>query len=90
MQSISRAFSAFAVVGTLLASSSAFAATPFEIANQAYRGQLDGIRGYQTLSQNLNSGKVSVEDIITAAGETPTPELERSVGSFLFSLDNDD
>ena len=90
MKSLNRAFSALVFAGTVLASTSAFAATPFDIANRAYRGQLDGISGYQTLSQNLNSGKVTVEDVITAAGETPTAELERSVGSFLFSLDNDD
>ena len=90
MKSITRAFSAFAIVGTVLASSSAFAATPFDIATRAYRGQLDGISGYQTLSQDLNSGKVTVEDILNAAGETPTPELERSVGSFLQNLDNND
>lgn len=90
MKSLTRAFSAFAVVGTVLASSSAFAATPFEIASKAHRGELDGIRGYQTLQLHLDSGKVSVEDIIEAAGATPTPELERSVGSFLNSLDNND
>ncbi len=90
MRSITRAFSALIFTGTLLASASALAATPFDIATRAYRGQIDGINGYQSLTQNLNSGKVSVEDILTAAGETPTPELERSVGSFLKNLDNDD
>ena len=90
MKSITRAFSALLFTGTLLASASAFAATPFDIATRAYRGQLDGISGYQSLSQDLNSGKVTVEDILNAAGEAPTPELERSVASFLGNLDNDD
>ena len=90
MKSLNHAFSALLFAGTLLATSSAFAATPFDIATRAQRGQLDGINGYQTLTQDLSSGKVTVEDVITAAGETSTPELERSVGSFLFSLDNDD
>lgn len=90
MKPITRAFSTLVFTGTLLASASAFAATPFDIATRAYRGQINGISGYQTLSQDLNSGKVTVEDILTAAGETPTPELEHSVGNFLQNINNDD
>ena len=40
MKSITRAFSALVVVGTVLASTSAFAASPREIANEAYENGL--------------------------------------------------
>ena len=90
MKTITRVISALAFAGTILAASTAFAATPFEIASKAYRGELEGIRGYQGLSLDLSSGKTSVEDIITAAGKEATPELERSVGSFLRNFDNND
>ena len=68
MKSITRAFSALAIVGTVLAASSAFAATPFDIATKAHRGQIDGIAGYQTLELDISSGQVTGEDILEAAG----------------------
>lgn len=52
---------------TLLASGSAFALTPFEIATSASHGQLGGIDGYQTLQVQLRSGQVTGEDILEAA-----------------------
>ena len=82
MKSITRAFSAFAFVGTVLAASSAFAA-PADIAEQAYRGELDGIPGYERLELGYNSRSITVDDIIEAAGKEPTPELRTSVRSSL-------
>ncbi len=90
MQVITRTLSALAVTATVLSAASAFAATPFNIATRAYRGQLEGIAGYQSLEQNFRSGNVSASDVIRAAGETPTPQLEREVSSFLNHLGNDD
>ena len=90
MTLITRTASVFAVAATVLSATSAFATTPFDIATRAHRGQLDGIPGYQSLEHNVTSGRVSTEDIIRAAGETPTPQLEREVSSFLHSLSNDD
>ena len=90
MKLITRTVSALAVTATVLSAASAFAATPFNIATRAYRGQLEGIAGYQSLEQNFRSGNVSTEDIIRAAGATPTAELEREVSSFLNNLSNDD
>ena len=90
MKLITRTVSALAVTATVLSAASAFAATPFNIATRAYRGQLDGIAGYQSLENNFRSGQVSAEDVIRAAGETPTAELERDVSSFLTNLGNDD
>ena len=90
MTIITRTASVLAVAATVLSATSAFAATPFDIATRAYRGQLDGISGYQSLEHNVASGRVSAEDIIRAAGETPTPQLEREVSSFLHNLSNDD
>ena len=68
MKSITRAFSAIAFTATVLASTSAFAATPFDVATKAHRGQLDGIPGYQTLELQVNTGNISGEDILEAAG----------------------
>lgn len=82
MTSLTRAFSALAFVGTVFASASAFAA-PADIANQAYRGELDGIPGYERLELGYNSRSITVDDIITAAGKEPTPALRSSVRSSL-------
>ena len=90
MQVITRTLSALAVTATVLSAASAFAATPFNIATRAYRGQLQGIAGYQSLEHNFRSGNVSASDVIRAAGEAPTPQLEREVSSFLNHLGNDD
>ncbi len=68
MTVITRTVSALAFTATLLATSSAFALTPFQAASQAYRGQLDGIAGYGTLEGQLRSGNVTGEDILEAAG----------------------
>ena len=68
MKLINRTASAIAFSATLLASTSAFALTPFQVASQAYRGQIDGISGYQTLVGDLRSGQVSGADILEAAG----------------------
>lgn len=68
MTFITRTVSAIAFSATLLASTSAFALTPFQAASQAYRGQLDGISGYGVLQGQLRSGNVTGEDILEAAG----------------------
>lgn len=88
MKLITRAIFTLVFAGTLIVSAAAFAATPFDIATRAYRGQLEGIPGYQTLLQDLTSGKVTAKDIIVASGETPTPELESSIKSFLRAFNN--
>lgn len=49
-------------------STSAFVLTPFQAAIQAYRGQLEGIHGYQTLLSQVRFGHVTGEDILEAAG----------------------
>ena len=82
MTFITRPVSALAFAGTLFASASAFA-SPADIAQQAYRGQLDGIPGYQQLEQGYNSRNITVDDIIEAAGKEPTTELRASVRSNL-------
>ena len=68
MTIITRTVSAIAFTATLFATSSAFALTPFQAASQAYRGQLDGISGYQVLEGQVRSGRVTGEDILEAAG----------------------
>ena len=68
MTLVTRTVSAIAFSATLLASTSAFALTPFQAASQAYQGQLDGISGYGTLQGQLRSGNVTGEDILEAAG----------------------
>ena len=82
MKSLTRAFSALAFVGTVLASSAAFAG-PVDIANQAYRGELEGIPGYQQLEQGLNSRNITVDDVIEASGEESTPELRSELRNAL-------
>lgn len=90
MKLITRTFSAVAVTATVLSATSAFALTPFNIATRAYRGQLEGIEGYQSLEHDFRAGNISVEEIIRAAGETPTPLLENEVSSFLNDFSHDD
>lgn len=53
---------------TLLASGSAFALTPFDVATSASRGQLDEIDGHQSRQVQLRPGQVTGEDILEAAG----------------------
>ena len=88
MKLFNRTVSALAFSATLLASTSAFALTPFQAATQAYRGQLDGIAGYQTLVGDIRSGQVSGEDILEAAGL----EVNASDANFVESIlrDNND
>ena len=68
MTVITRTVSAIAFTATLFASASAFAITPFDAATLAYRGQLDGISGYQTLEAKVRNRSVTGEDILQAAG----------------------
>ena len=88
MKLITRTVSAIAFSATLLATTSAFALTPFQAASQAYRGQLDGIAGYGTLQGQLRSGTVTGEDILEAAGL----EVNASDANFVESVlrDRDD
>ena len=64
MKLFNRTVSALAFSATLLASTSAFALTPFQAATQAYRGQLEGISGYQALQLDIRGGRVTCEDIL--------------------------
>ena len=68
MTIITRTASALAVFSTVLVSTAAFAATPFDAAIQARRGQLEGIPSHQALQSALRSGNVTGEDILEAAG----------------------
>ena len=88
MTFITRTVSAVAFTATLFATSSAFALTPFQAATLAYRGQLDGIAGYQTLTGDIRSGQVTGEDILEAAGL----EANASDANFVESIlrDNND
>jgi hypothetical protein len=81
---ISRTLSAITATIILGVTSSVLAAaSPASIASQAYRGQLRGIAGYNQLQTSLSSGRVTVKNLIKAAGETPTPQLERDVNTFV-------
>ncbi len=88
MTAITRTVSALAFTATLLATSSAFALTPFQAASQAYRGQLDGITGYGTLKGQLRSGNVTGEDILEAAGLEVNAYDANFVESVLRDRDN--
>ena len=87
MTFITRTVSAIAFSATLLASTSAFALTPFQAATQAYRGQLEGISSYQSLQRDIKGGRVTGEDILEAAGL----EVNASDANFVESVlrDND-
>ncbi len=85
MKSFTQTASIFAFIGTLLASAAAIAA-PADIAEQAYRGQLKGIPGYERLELGYNSRSITIDDIITAAGKEPTTELRSSVRSSLRAI----
>ena len=88
MTFITRTVSAIAFTATLFATTSAFAITPFQAASQAYRGQLDGIAGYQALEFGIRNGSVTGEDILEAAGL----EVNASDANFVESVlrDNND
>jgi hypothetical protein len=58
-------------------------ATPASIANQAYRGELANIPSYQTLIEELSSGRLTANQVITAAGAKPSHELEQEVVEFI-------
>ena len=88
MKLITRTVSAIAFSATLLASTSAFALTPFQAAGQAYRGQLDGISGYGTLQGQLRSGNVTGENILEAAGLEVNSYDANFVESVLRDRDN--
>ena len=83
MTVITRTASAIAFTATLLASTSAFALTPFQVASQAYRGQIEGVSGYQSLQRQVRSGRITGEDILKAAGENVNASDADIVESFL-------
>lgn len=93
MKSITRTVSALVFAGTVLASSAAWAGlpsrvgTPFDVANRAYRGQLDGIPGYASLRSSLRSGKISGEAILQAAGVDVNSRDANLVEAFLRDSD---
>ena len=88
MTFITRTVSAVAFSATLFASTAAFALTPFQVASQAYRGQIDGIAGYQALQNNVRSGRVTGEDILEAAGLDVNASDADIVESFLSTGNN--
>ena len=89
MTVITRTVSALAFTATLFATSSAFALTPFQAATLAYRGQLEGISGYQSLQSALNSGNITGEDILKAAGLEVNTSDANFVESILRDNNND-
>ena len=89
MTLINRAVASVAFSATLFASTAAFALTPFQAATQAYRGQLDGIAGYQTLAGDIHSGQVTGEDILEAAGLEVNAADANFVESILRDNNND-
>lgn len=89
MTFITRTVSALAFTATLLATSSAFALTPFQAASQAYRGQLEGVSGYQALELDIRSGDVTGEDILEAAGLDVNAADANFVESILRDNNND-
>jgi hypothetical protein len=93
MKSITRPLAALVFAGTVLASSAAVAATsyagtPFDIATRAYRGQIKGIPGYQSLESGLRSGKITGEDILKAAGIPGDSKDAKLVEGFLRDSNN--
>ena len=89
MTFITRAASAVAFSATLLASTSAFALTPFNAATQAYRGQLEGISSHQALELAVRSGRITGEDILEAAGLEANASDANFVESILRRGNND-
>lgn len=88
MKLITRTASAIAFSATLLVSASAFAFTPFDAATSAYRGQLEGISGYQSLQANLKNRSITGEDILKAAGLDVNRSDARFVESILRDRDS--
>ena len=89
MTFITRAASAIAFSATLFASTAAFALTPAQVASQAYRGEIDGISSYQSLTRQVRSGRVTGEEILEAAGADVNAADAVAVESFLdFGNDN--
>ena len=88
MTFLTRTVSAVAFTATLFATSSAFALTPFQAASQAYRGQLDGIPGYQALQLDIKGGRVTGEDILEAAGLEVNNSDAHFVETILRDTDN--
>jgi hypothetical protein len=70
-------------VSMAMSTISVTSATPASIANQAYRGELASIPSYQTLIEELSSGRITASQVITAAGATPSHELEQEVVEFI-------
>ncbi len=89
MTFITRTVSAIAFTATLFATTSAFAITPFQAASQAYRGQLNGIAGYQALEFDIRNGSVTGEDILEAAGLEVNASDANFVESILRDNNND-
>ena len=88
MTIITRTVSALAFSATLLASTSAFALPPFQAASQAYRGQLEGISGYQSLQADIKGRRVTGEDILEAAGLEVNASDAHFVETILRDSDN--
>ena len=88
MTLVNRAVASIAFSATLFASTAAFALTPFQAASQAYRGQLEGISGYQALQTDIKGGRVTGEDILEAAGLEVNDSDAHFVETILRDTDN--
>jgi hypothetical protein len=88
MTALTRNVSALAFTATLFATTSAFALTPFQAATLAYRGQLEGISGYQSLQSGLRNGNITGKDILKAAGLEVNASDANFVESILRDHDN--
>jgi hypothetical protein len=92
MKFIAHSFAALLFTGTLMATLPASATvsragTPFDLATRAYRGQVEGIPGYQTLESGLRTGNITGEDILKAAGVSGDSRDANLIEGFL--RDND-
>lgn len=88
MKSITRTFATLLFTGTLLLTLPASAVmlhsgTPFDIATRAYRGQIEGIPGYQALKSGLRTGQITGEDIQKAAGVSENSKDAHLIEGFL-------
>lgn len=99
MRLFSCAYTALVVVTAFLSSVSAFAATPVDIAfgpssidefdRDIYRRPLNNTERGPFSERELRAGRITLEDVIRAAGKVPTPELRRDVSYFITHIYGD-
>ena len=84
------AFISIPLSSTLLPAVATPASSPFNISLLAYRGQIEGIPGYDQLHMDLMQNNITAAEIIRAAGYEPTEELARDVRDFIHSFGRND